>query len=226
MSEYNVVSADPALREGIARWGREQDGAELEALGALAGGVEAQTWGDQADRNPPVLHTHSPQGAQIDEVDFHPAWHKLLDTAVSYGLTAEPWTKPVRTGAHLRRAAGFVAWSQVEAGHGCPVSMTYAAVPALRASPDLSAIWTPLLASREYDFGLRPHAQKNGVLAGMGMTEPGAGTDVLDELCGPVRANLQSDARKHSPQAVELTPRNNPKSPKSVLRKADNLQLK
>jgi len=114
----------------------------------LAGGREAQTWGDQADRNPPVLHTHSQEGVRIDEVDFHPAWHKLLDVAVSNGLTAEPWTAPTRTGAHVRRAAGFVAWSQVDAGHGCPVSMTYAAVPALRSSPELSAIWTPLLASR------------------------------------------------------------------------------
>jgi len=178
LPEYNVVLADPALREGIARWGREQDHRELEALGVLAGGAEAQTWGDQADRNLPVLHTYSPQGDRIDEVDFHPAWHRLLATAVSYGLTAEPWTKPVGTGAHLRRAAGFVAWSQVEAGHGCPVSMTYAAVPALATSPDLSAIWTPLLASREYDFGLRPHASKRGVLAGMGMTEKQGGSDL------------------------------------------------
>jgi putative acyl-CoA dehydrogenase len=186
LSGYNVVLADPALREGIARWGREQDHAQLEALGALAGGVEAHTWGDQADRNPPVLHTHSPQGARIDEVAFHPAWHRLLDTAVSYGLTAEPWTKPAGTGAHVRRAAGFAAWSQVEAGHGCPVSMTYAAVPALRGSPDLAAIWTPLLASREYDFGLRPHARKSGVLTGMGMTEKQGGSDIRSNTTAAV----------------------------------------
>jgi putative acyl-CoA dehydrogenase len=179
LPEYNVVLADPALREGIARWGgRAQDHAELEALGALAGSSEAQIWGDQADRNPPALHTHSPQGVRVDEVDFHPAWHQLLDTAVSYGLTAEPWAKPAGTGAHLRRAAGFVAWSQVEAGHGCPVSMTYAAVPAIAASPELSTIWTPLLASREYDFGLRPHTLKRGVLAGMALTEKQGGSDL------------------------------------------------
>ena len=178
LPEYNVVLADPALREGIARWGREQDHLELEALGALAGSSEAQVWGDQADRFPPVLLTHSPQGVRIDEVGFQPAWHQLLDTAVSYGLTAEPWTRPEGTGAHLRRAAGFVAWSQVEAGHGCPVSMTYAAVPAIAASPALSAIWTPLLASREYDFGLRPHALKRGVLAGMALTEKQGGSDL------------------------------------------------
>jgi putative acyl-CoA dehydrogenase len=178
LPEYNVVLADPALREGIARWGREQDYPELEALGAVAGSAEAQIWGDQADRNPPVLHTHSPQGVRIDEVDFHPAWHRLLDTSTSYGLTAEPWTRPAGSGAHLRRAAGFVAWSQVEAGHGCPVSMSYAAVPAIAASPELSAIWTPLLASREYDFGLRPHELKRGVLAGMALTEKQGGSDL------------------------------------------------
>jgi putative acyl-CoA dehydrogenase len=194
---YNVVSADPALREGIERWGREQDRAERETLGALAGGVETQTWGDQADRNPPVLHTHSPQGDRIDEVDFHPAWHRLLETAVSFGLTAEPWTRPARTGAQLRRSAGFVAWSQVETGHGCPVSMTYAAVPALQGSPDLRAIWTPLLASRDYDFGLRPHAQKRGALAGMAMTEKQGGSDLRSNTTaaaavtgGPVAGGL------------------------------------
>jgi putative acyl-CoA dehydrogenase len=193
LPDYNVVLADPALREGITRWGREQDHPELEGLGELAGGVEAQTWGFQADHNPPVLHTYSPQGDRIDEVDFHPAWHRLLDTAVSHGLTAEPWTEPVGTGAHLRRAAGFVAWSQVEAGHGCPISMTYAAVPALMGSPDLMAIWAPLLASREYDSGLRPHTQKRGVLAGMGLTEKQGGSDLrtnttaaLEVTSGPI----------------------------------------
>jgi len=188
LPEYNVVLADPALCEGIVRWGREQDHDELETLGALAGSVETQLWGDQADRNPPVLQTHSAQGVRIDEVDFHPAWHHLLHTAVSYGLTAEAWTKPVGTGAHLRRAAGFVAWSQVEAGHECPVSMTYAAVPALAANPELSATWTPLLASREYDFGLRPQALKRGVLAGMALTEKQGGSDLRTNTTAAVEA--------------------------------------
>ena len=183
---YNVVSADPALSEGIERWGNPEDRTELEALGGLAGGVEAQTWGDQADRNPPVLQTYSPAGARIDEVDYHPAWHQLMDTAVSHGLTAEAWTKPARTGAHLRRAAGFVAWSQVEAGHLCPVSMTYAAVPALQGSPDLAAIWVPLLASREYDFGLRPNAAKSGAIAGMGLTEKQGGSDLRSNTTSAV----------------------------------------
>jgi putative acyl-CoA dehydrogenase len=186
LPEYNVVLADSVLREGFLRWGREQDRDELEALGALAGGNEARTWGDEADRHPPVLRTHSPQGVRIDEVDFHPAWHRLLSTAVSYGLTAEPWTKPARTGAHLRRAVGFVAWSQVEAGHGCPVSMTYAAVPVIAGNPDVSALWNPLLASREYDFGLRPHSLKHGAVAGMALTEKQGGSDLRSNTTSAV----------------------------------------
>jgi putative acyl-CoA dehydrogenase len=186
LSGYNVVSADPALLEGLERWGNEQDRVGLKALGDLAGSVEAQTWGDQADRNLPVLQTHSPQGDRIDEVDYHPAWHRLMSTAVSNGLTAEPWTRPAGTGAHVRRAVGFVAWSQVEAGHMCPVSMSYAAVPALQANPDLAGIWTPLLASREYDFGLRPNAAKSGAIAGMGMTEKQGGSDLRSNTTSAV----------------------------------------
>ncbi|MGZ4598898.1 MAG: acyl-CoA dehydrogenase family protein [Oryzihumus sp.] len=175
---HNVVDSDPALTEGLTRWGDATDRAGLSRLGELAGTARAQAWGDQADRVTPVLHTHSPRGERIDEVEFHPAWHELMSTAVSHGLTAEPWTRPVGTAAHVRRAAGFVAWSQVEAGHGCPVSMTYAAVPALMTSPELSALWAPLLASREYDFGLRSRADKAGAIAGMGMTEKQGGSDV------------------------------------------------
>ncbi|WP_427385354.1 acyl-CoA dehydrogenase family protein [Janibacter sp. G56] len=109
---------------------------------------------------------------------LHPAWHDLMDTAVGAGLTAEPWTRPLGSGAHVRRAAGYLAWTGVEAGHGCPVTMTYAAVPALRHSPDLAAAWEPKLASRTYDFGLRDVTDKDGAIAGMGMTEKQGGSDV------------------------------------------------
>ncbi len=78
----------------------------------------------------------------------------------------------------MRRAAGFVVWSQVEAGHGCPVSMTYAAVPALRSDPALAAVWEPGLSATTYDPGLRAPAAKAGLLAGMGMTEKQGGSDV------------------------------------------------
>ncbi|MFC8132228.1 acyl-CoA dehydrogenase family protein [Streptomyces sp. NPDC057302] len=175
---YDVFTSDRALTEAVERHldpallgtAREQ----LSELGRTAGSEQAREWGFQANENPPVLHTHDRYGNRVDEVDFHPSWHRLLGKAVSHGLTAA-WDRP---GGHLRRAAGFLVWSQVEAGHGCPVSMTHAAVPALRADPALAAEWEPRLTSLVYDKGLRPAPQKAGVLFGMGMTEKQGGSDV------------------------------------------------
>ena len=105
------------------------------------------------------------------------AWHALMDTAVGHGLHAAPWVDP-RPGAHVARAAKFYVWSQAEAGHGCPISMTYAVVPALRNAPELAARFEPLLVTRAYDPGLRPPEGKRGLLAGMAMTEKQGGSDV------------------------------------------------
>ncbi|OLB73482.1 MAG: DNA alkylation response protein [Actinobacteria bacterium 13_2_20CM_2_71_6] len=127
--------------------------------------------------DPPVLRTHDRYGHRIDEVDFHPAWHELLDVAVGAGLAGACWADP-RPGSHVARAAGLVVWGAVEQGHTCPVSMTYAAVPALRTTPDLAKVYEPLLTSRAYDVGLRVPAGKRGLLAGMGMTEKQGGSDV------------------------------------------------
>jgi putative acyl-CoA dehydrogenase len=146
-------------------------------IGTIAGTEEAIRWGFQANENPPVLRTHDRFGHRIDEVDFHPSWHELMKVAVGEGLHALPWRDP-RPGAHVARAAGFYVWSQVEGGHGCPISMTYAAVPALRRQPELAREWEPLLTSLEYDPELRPHTRKRGALFGMGMTERQGGSDV------------------------------------------------
>ncbi|MDQ6716548.1 MAG: acyl-CoA dehydrogenase family protein, partial [Actinomycetota bacterium] len=186
LTAYDVFGSDAVLTEAVARWGDPSHVAELHDLGRLAGSAAAQEWGDQADRNTPRLRTHSPTGERVDEVEFHPAWHSLLEVAVGAGLTAQPWTAPQGSGAHLRRAVGFMIWSQVEAGHGCPVSMTYAAAPALQTDPELAAVWVPKLASSRYDPGLRPIADKAGALCGMGMTEKQGGSDV--------RANTTSAA--------------------------------
>ncbi|WP_055700670.1 MULTISPECIES: acyl-CoA dehydrogenase family protein [Streptomyces] len=175
---YDVFTSDRALAEGVARHldpsllGTARE--ELSVLGRTAGSAQAQEWGVLANRNPPVLRTHDRYGHRIDEVDFHPSWHRLLGKAVSAGLT-DAWSRP---GGHVRRAAGFLVWTQVEGGHGCPVSMTHAAVPALRADPELAAEWEPRLTSTVYDAGLRPADQKAGVLFGMGMTEKQGGSDV------------------------------------------------
>ena len=175
--DYNVFEADLALREALEREGAEWAQDWLHELGELAGTEQAIEWGFQANANPPVLHTHDRFGERIDEVDFHPAWHELMRVAVGHGLHALPWREP-RAGAHAARAAGFHVWSQVEGGHGCPVSMTYAAVPALRKQPDVAMQWEPLIESLDYDPGLRVASTKKGVLFGMAMTERQGGSDV------------------------------------------------
>jgi putative acyl-CoA dehydrogenase len=171
------IAADPALLEAVTREGAGWAVDDLHRLGKLGGTAEAQRWADEANRYEPRLLTHDRYGHRIDEVDFHPSWHRLMDVAVSEGLAGTPWADP-RAGAHVARAAGLFTWSQVEAGHSCPISMTYAVVPALRNAPGLAAAYEPLLAGRSYDPGLRAPLTKRGLLAGMGMTEKQGGSDV------------------------------------------------
>jgi putative acyl-CoA dehydrogenase len=171
------VAADPALLESVTREGAGWAADDLHRLGKLAGTAEAQRWAEDANRYEPRLLTHDRYGHRVDEVEFHPAWHRLMDVAVGEGLAGAPWADR-RPGAHVARAAGVFVWSQVEAGHICPVSMTYAVVPALRHAPDLAAAYEPLLTARAYDPGLRAPLAKRGLLAGMGMTEKQGGSDV------------------------------------------------
>ncbi|MHA7958500.1 acyl-CoA dehydrogenase family protein [Streptomyces sp. L500] len=168
---------EPALLEALRRDGGGWGEAEVRELGARAGSEEVREWARTAEASPPVLRTHDRYGHRIDEVEFHPAWHRLMAAAVGSGQHAAPWAE-ARPGAHLVRTAKFYAWAQAEAGHGCPISMTYAAVPALRAQPELAAVYEPLLTSRTYDFGLRPPLGKRGLIAGMSMTEKQGGSDV------------------------------------------------
>jgi putative acyl-CoA dehydrogenase len=176
LAAYNLYAQDRALVEALhregARWAEER----LLRLGEIAGG-EPLSWAVQANAFPPSLRTHDRYGHRVDEVEFHPAWHELMRTAVSHEVHALPWRDP-RPGAHAARAALFFVMAQVEAGHGCPVSMTYAAVPALRAQPELAAEWEPLLLSTRYDPRSRPATEKDGALCGMAMTEKQGGSDV------------------------------------------------
>lgn len=175
---YDMFATDRALAEAVERhlppevYGEAHEA--LTAFGVSAGSTQALEWGTLANTCPPRLRTHDRYGNRIDEVEFPPAWHRLMGRGVAMGLT-DAWGRP---GGHVRRAAAFVLASQVEAGHGCPLSMTHAAVPALRADPELAAAWEPLAASRVYDPDLRPPLEKTGVLLGMGMTEKQGGSDV------------------------------------------------
>jgi putative acyl-CoA dehydrogenase len=182
---HNVVTCDLALVEAVCRHGRAETVDDLVPIGRLAGSAEAQEHGRLANRHEPTLRTFDRYGNRVDEVEFHPSWHWLMHRGVGFGLQGAPWDGAV-SDAHVRRAAGFYAWSQVEPGHGCPISMTYAAVPALRADDALAKEWVPRLTAAAYDFGLRSPADKQGCLAGMGMTEKQGGSDV--------RAN-QTEAR-------------------------------
>jgi putative acyl-CoA dehydrogenase len=176
--DYDVFSADRTLVAAVERYGAGWATGELEELGSLAGSAEAQRWADEANRYPPILHTHDRYGRRIDEVEYHPSYHELIRTATAHGLHAAPWVDE-RPGAHVARAAGFYVWSQTDAGHGCPISMTYAAVPALNApgvDPALAAYWLPRLSQQTYDRELRPG--KTSAIAGMAMTEKQGGSDV------------------------------------------------
>src|SRR5580658_784455 len=171
------VAEDPTMLDALRREGGGWAEADIRELGRLAGSAQAQEWGRQANEHPPVLRTHDRFGHRVDEVEFHPAWHSLVTVAVGHGLHAAPWRDP-RPGAHVARAAGFYVWGTAEAGHLCPVSMTYAIVPALRNAPALAERFEPLLAAPAYDFGLRAPDAKRGLLAGMSMTEKQGGSDV------------------------------------------------
>ncbi|GAA3531316.1 acyl-CoA dehydrogenase family protein [Aeromicrobium panaciterrae] len=177
---YNVATSDNALMEAVRAYGGEHTDEIVDAItpmGTLSGSEQAREAWYLSNQNEPKLRTNDRYGNRIDEVEFHPSWHWLMTQGVGFGLTAEPWTSqsPV---AHLKRAAGFFTWGQAEGGHMCPITMTYAVVPALRADDALAKQWTTGLASRTYDFGLRPPEEKAGLLAGMGMTEKQGGSDL------------------------------------------------
>ena len=177
LAGYDVAAHDLALLDGAAREGAAWDADGLHELGVLAGSDEAIAWGFDANRHPPELRTHDRFGNRIDEVAFHPSWHRLMEVAVAHGLHGAPWSDG-RDGAHVARIARFYVWSQVESGHGCPMSMSYASIPVIRRRPDLATLFEPALTSRTYEPALAPLRTKRGALCGMAMTEKQGGSDV------------------------------------------------
>ncbi|MFE6893891.1 acyl-CoA dehydrogenase family protein [Streptomyces sp. NPDC057694] len=168
---------DPVLLDGVRREGAGWHLDDLHRFGKLVGSEEARAWAEQANRFEPELRTHDRYGNRIDEVDFHPAYHSLMRATVGAGAAGSAWADE-RPGAHVARAATFMVATMMEQGHMCPVSMTYAVIPALRRAPDLAKTYEPLLTSTVYEPGLRTPTDKRGLLAGMGMTEKQGGTDV------------------------------------------------
>ena len=174
---FNALLANRPLLEGMRREGAGWAEPKSLELGGLCGQREVLQLGFDANENPPQLHTHDRFGRRIDEVRFHPSWHELMRLGMQYELHALPWRAP-QPGAHVARAANFITMSSVEAGFGCPISMTYSAVPALRVTPSVSREWEPRFTSTEYDPRFIPASQKTGALCGMAMTEKQGGSDV------------------------------------------------
>lgn len=177
LQDYNLFLQDAALQEGVHREGAEWAAAGLTELGALAGRADTIELGFQANENKPALHTHDRFGHRIDQVNFHPAYHQLMTIAMAHGLHSSPWADP-KPGAHVARAAGYYLHSQVEAGHGCPITMTFAAVPSIRKQPELASVWEPKILANDYDPRNVPDSEKHSVTIGMAMTEKQGGTDV------------------------------------------------
>ena len=177
---YDVFEADLALKEALEREGGGWGIDRLRDTGQLAGSPEALEHSERSERNEPVLRTHDRYGNRIDQVELDPSWHWCLRQAIEREMHSLPWRDP-QPGAHVVRAALFYVWSQVGSGVMCPVSMTYAAIPALRESPELAAEW---------EFRLTRPSYADGALAGMAMTEKQGGSDVR---ANTTRAEPQGD---------------------------------
>ncbi|MYN45952.1 isovaleryl-CoA dehydrogenase [Pseudoduganella sp. FT93W] len=176
LANVNLYQIDTALREALVREGGGYDEAALYALGAQLGQAEVLELGRLANQYPPVLQQYDAGGRRIDELEFHPAWHSLMRLLIESGAHASPWLEG--NGAQVARAARYLMFGQVENGSQCPVTMTYACVPALRQAPQLAARWLPKILSRTYDPRSLPIEHKHGALIGMGMTEKQGGSDV------------------------------------------------
>jgi putative acyl-CoA dehydrogenase len=173
----NLYLADPALREAALREGGDWLDAPLRALGEVVGSERVLELGDLANRHSPELATFDRYGRRIDEVRFHPAWHELMALAMEHRIHDVAWRREGR-GGHVAHAAMLALFTKAEAGTMCPMSMTYSAVPALRADQQVGAPWLEKLIGGRYDAPLAPIAGKAGITLGMAMTEKQGGSDV------------------------------------------------
>ena len=177
LADYNVYQRDAALRAAVAEGGAAWCEQPLKDYGEVTGSAEAIRLGFQANENRPVFKSHDEFGHRINFVEYHPAYHRLMALAIERGIHSLPWTHPQR-GAHVARAALQYMQHQVESGHGCPTTMTFAAIPTLRLAPELARQWAPKVIARSYDPADAPPQEKPGLTLGMAMTEKQGGSDV------------------------------------------------
>ncbi|MBX8495036.1 acyl-CoA dehydrogenase family protein [Pseudomonas cichorii] len=172
----NLYRIDLPLQTWVKRFGAGWAEPRIDAYGALAGGPLMEA-GFLANQNKPTFASHDRYGNRIDLVEFHPAYHQLMSTAIDHGIPSLPWTDP-QPGAHVARAAMSYLHTQADPGSGCPLTMTFASVPALKLQPELAQIWLPKILSSQYDPRNIGIAHKTGATIGMAMTEKQGGTDV------------------------------------------------
>jgi len=184
--DYNLFETNRPLRDALKFNAPQLHVAQLQELGVTLGSAEMQAHARLANTHTPELHTHDRFGRRIDEVEFHPSYHLLMAAAVGAGLHGTPWTD-TSASPHVERAAGFMLFTELEPSVLCPVSMTYAATPALRGNAAVYADWGPKLGSLWYDPALAFVKEKPGVTMGMGMTEKQGGSDVRANTTEAVR---------------------------------------
>ncbi len=177
LRDYNAYATDLPLREALARENGDWAHDALSAYGAITGG-EMIALGFAANEQRPRLRTHDRYGHRIDEVEFHPAYHRVMELGIAHGVHAFAWRHADRAGAHVARAALAYLHGQAEAGSSCPLTMTHAAMPVIAQAPRLATQWLPRLHSLHYDPRVLPAVQKRGCTIGMGMTEKQGGSDV------------------------------------------------
>ncbi len=175
--DYNSYAGDTALREAVQRYGAGWADDSLRHHGERCGSAEVIGWGFLANEYRPQFHSHDRQGYRVDEVRYHDAYHHLMRLGLESGLHSAPWTQPGE-GAHVARAARYYLQAQVESGHGCPLTMTFASVPTLQLTPAIADAWLPGVLARDYQPGNLPFLQKSALTIGMAMTEKQGGSDV------------------------------------------------
>ena len=186
LQDFNAFDCDVALNEGVVRAGAGAALGQLKEYGARTGSAEVTRWGFEANAFPPRLSSHDRNGRRIDLVLYHESYHRLMAMALTAGLHSAPWAAP-RVGAHAARAAMVYLQAQVDAGHGCPLTMTFAAVPTLKLAPELALEWLPRILANAYDPRNVPYSEKAAVTIGMGMTEKQGGSDVRANTTRAIR---------------------------------------
>ena len=150
LEDYNAYDNDTALREAVRRHGAGWAEDRLSAHGAKTGSAEVIEWGFLANEHKPQFFSHDRQGYRVDAVKYHEAYHRLMTLGLESGIHSAPWTDP-RPGAHVARAAQSYLQGQVEAGHGCPLTMTFASVPSIKLTSSLAKEWLPKILNNAYD---------------------------------------------------------------------------